>query len=188
LEIAIVLVVILVVLAFFVISMYNRLVTLRQRVKEAWADIDVQLKRRWDLIPNLVETVKGYAAHERSTFEAVTQARSQAIAAATSGSPEQRAQAENALGGALLNLRAVAEAYPQLQAVQEFKDLSENLTATEDKIAFARRFYNGNVRDYNTALMTFPTNLLGGMFGFQAEQYFELTDAAERAVPQVKFS
>ena len=187
-EIAIVLVVILVVLAFFVISMYNRLVTLRQRVKEAWADIDVQLKRRWDLIPNLVETVKGYAAHERSTFEAVTQARSQAIAAATSGSPEQRAQAENALGGALLNLRAVAEAYPQLQAVQEFKDLSENLTATEDKIAFARRFYNGNVRDYNTALMTFPTNLLGGMFGFQAEQYFELTDAAERAVPQVKFS
>ena len=187
-EVAIVLVVILVVLAFFVISMYNRLVTLRQRVKEAWADIDVQLKRRWDLIPNLVETVKGYAAHERSTFEAVTQARAQAIAAATSGSPEQRAQAENALGGALLNLRAVAEAYPQLQAVQEFKDLSENLTATEDKIAFARRFYNGNVRDYNTALMTFPTNLLGGMFGFQAEQYFELTDAAERAVPQVKFS
>ena len=187
-EVAIVLVVILVVLAFFLISMYNRLVTLRQRVKEAWADIDVQLKRRWDLIPNLVETVKGYAAHERSTFEAVTQARAQAIAAATGGSPEQRAQAENALGGALLNLRAVAEAYPELQAVQEFKDLSENLTATEDKIAFARRFYNGNVRDYNTALMTFPTNLLGGMFGFTPEQYFELTDAAERAVPQVKFS
>ena len=187
-EVAIVLVVILVVLAFFVISMYNRLVTLRQRVKEAWADIDVQLKRRWDLIPNLVETVKGYAAHERSTFEAVTQARAQAIAASTSGSPEQRAAAENALGGALLNLRAVAEAYPELQAIQEFKDLSENLTATEDKIAFARRFYNGNVRDYNTALMTFPTNLLGGMFGFTPEQYFELTDTAERAVPQVKFS
>ncbi len=187
-EIAIVLVGILVVLAFFVIAMYNRLVTLRQRVKEAWSDIDVQLKRRWDLIPNLVETVKGYAAHERQTFEAVTQARAQAMAAATTGSPEQRAAAENALGGALINLRAVAEAYPQLQAVQEFKDLSENLTATEDKIAFARRFYNGNVRDYNTALMTFPTNLLGGMFGFASDQYFELSDVAERAVPQVKFS
>ena len=187
-EAAIVLVVILVVLAVFVISMYNRLVTLRQRVKEAWADIDVQLKRRWDLIPNLVETVKGYAAHERQTFEAVTQARAAAMSAAQSSSPEQRAQAENALGAALINLRAIAEAYPQLQAIQEFKDLSENLTATEDKIAFARRFYNGNVRDYNTSLMTFPTNLLGGMFRFTPEQYFELTDAAERAVPQVKFS
>lgn len=187
-EVAIVLVVIVVVLAFFVISMYNRLVTLRQRVREAWADIDVQLKRRWDLIPNLVETVKGYAAHERATFEAVTQARSAAMAAAQTGSPEQRAQAESALGGALLNLRAVAEAYPQLQAIQEFKDLSENLTATEDKIAFARRFYNGNVRDYNTALMTFPTNVLGGAFGFQPEQYFELAEQAERNVPQVKFT
>ena len=187
-EVTIVLVVILVVLAFFVISMYNRLVTLRQRVKEAWADIDVQLKRRWDLIPNLVETVKGYAAHERQTFEAVTQARAAAMSAAQSGSPEQRAQAENALGAALINLRAIAEEYPQLQAIQEFKDLSENLTATEDKIAFARRFYNGNVRDYNTALMTFPMNVLVGMFGFTPEQYFELTDAAERAVPQVKFS
>lgn len=187
-ETTIILIAIIAVLAFFLISMYNRLVTLRQRVREAWADIDVQLKRRWDLIPNLVETVKGYAAHERSTFEAVTQARAQAIAAASSGTPEQRASAESALGGALLNLRAVAEAYPQLQAVQEFKDLSENLTATEDKIAFARRFYNGNVRDYNTALMTFPTNVLGGMFGFRPEQYFELTDATERAVPQVKFS
>lgn len=187
-EIAIVVVVVLVVLAFFLIAMYNRLVTLRQRVKEAWADIDVQLKRRWDLIPNLIETVKGYATHERQTFEAVTKARSDAMSAAQSGSTEQRAQAENALGGALLNLRAIAEAYPQLEAIQEFKDLSENLTATEDKIAFARRFYNGNVRDYNTALMTFPTNTLGGMFGFTPETYFELTDPTERAVPQVKFS
>src|SRR5687767_15936922 len=168
--------------------MYTRLVTLRQRVKEAWADIDVQLKRRWVLIPNLVETVKGYAAHERSTFEAVTQARAQATAAATGGSPEQRTQAENALGGALLNLRAVAEAYPELQAVQEFKDLSENLTATEDKIAFARRFYNGNVRDYNTAIQTVPTNIIAGMFGFTAEQYFELTDPSQREVPKVSFS
>ncbi|HET8569740.1 MAG TPA: LemA family protein [Candidatus Limnocylindria bacterium] len=187
-DIAIVLVVIVVVLALFLIATYNRLVTLRQRVREAWSDIDVQLKRRWDLIPNLVETVKGYAAHERQTFESVTQARAQAIQAAQSGTPEQRAAAENALGAALLNLRAVAEAYPQLQAVQEFKDLSENLTATEDKIAFARRFYNGNVRDYNTALMTFPTNLLGGMFGFTPEQYFEMADPSERATPQVKFT
>ena len=172
----------------FVVGLYNRLVTLRQRVREAWADIDVQLKRRWDLIPNLVETVKGYAAHERQTFEAVTKARSDAMAAAQTGSPEQRAQAENALGAALLNLRAVAEAYPQLQAIQEFKDLSENLTATEDKIAFARRFYNGNVRDYNTAIQTVPTNIIAGMFGFTPEQYFELTDPTQREVPKVSFS
>ena len=172
----------------FVVGMYNRLVTLRQRVREAWSDIDVQLKRRWDLIPNLVATVKGYAAHESQTFDRVTQARSAAMAAAQSGSPEQRAQAESALGAALINLRAVAEAYPQLQAIQEFKDLSENLTATEDKIAFARRFYNGNVRDYNTALQTFPTNILAGIFRFTPEQYFELADQADRAVPQVKFS
>ena len=172
----------------FVISLYNRLVTMRQRVREAWADIDVQLKRRWDLIPNLIETVKGYAAHERQTFEAVTQARSAAMTAAQSGSPEQRAQAETALGAALLNLRAVAEAYPQLQAVQEFKDLSENLRDTEDKIAFARRFYNGNVRDYNTAIQSVPTNILAGTFGFTAEQYFEMTDPAQREVPKVSFS
>jgi len=186
-EILIALVVIGLIVAF-VVGLYNRLVTLRQRVREAWADIDVQLKRRWDLIPNLVETVKGYAAHERGTFEAVTKARSDAMAAAQTGSPEQRAQAENALGAALLNLRAVAEAYPQLQAIQEFKDLSENLTATEDKIAFARRFYNGNVRDYNTAIQTVPTNIIAGMFGFKAEQYFELTDPTQREVPKVSFS
>ena len=186
-EILIVLVVIGLIVVF-VVGLYNRLVTLRQRVREAWADIDVQLKRRWDLIPNLIETVKGYAAHERQTFEAVTKARSDAMAAAQTGSPEQRAQAENALGAALLNLRAVAEAYPQLQAIQEFKDLSENLTATEDKIAFARRFYNGNVRDYNTAIQTVPTNIIAGMFVFTAEQYFELTDPTQREVPKVSFS
>jgi LemA protein len=186
-EILIVLVVIGLIVVF-VVGLYNRLVTLRQRVREAWADIDVQLKRRWDLIPNLIETVKGYAAHERQTFEAVTRARSDAMAAAQTGSPEQRAQAENALGAALLNLRAVAEAYPQLQAIQEFKDLSENLTATEDKIAFARRFYNGNVRDYNTAIQTVPTNIIAGMFHFTAEQYFELTDPTQREVPKVSFS
>ncbi len=187
-DISIVLIAIVVILALFLITTYNRLVTLRQRVKEAWSDIDIQLKRRHDLIPNLVETVKGYAAHESGTFQAVTQARANAVAAGASGSPQQMAQAENVLTGALRSLFAVAEAYPQLQAVQEFKDLSENLTATEDKIAFARRFYNGNVRDYNTALQTFPTNILAGMFGFKAEQYFELADQADREVPQVKFN
>jgi len=179
---------IIVIAGFFLVAMYNRLVTLRQRVREAWSDIDVQLKRRYDLIPNLVETVKGYAAHEKGVFEAVTQARANAISAGASGSPEQRAQAENILTGALRSVFAVAEAYPQLQASQNFRDLQENLTATEDKIAFARRFYNGNVRDYNTGLQTFPTNILAGMFGFTAEQYFELADAKEREAPKVSFS
>jgi len=187
-DISIVLIVIVVILVLFLITTYNRLVTLRQRVKEAWSDIDIQLKRRHDLIPNLVETVKGYAAHEAGTFQAVTQARANAVAAGATGSPQQMAQAENVLSGTLRSLFAVAEAYPQLQAVQEFKDLSENLTATEDKIAFARRFYNGNVRDYNTALQTFPTNTLAGMFGFKPEQYFELADQTDREVPQVKFN
>jgi LemA protein len=178
-------IVVLVVLSVGVL--YNRLVTLRQRVKEAWSDIDVQLKRRHDLIPNLVETVKGYAAHERGVFDEVTRARAAAISAG-SQAPDQRAQAEHVLSGALRSLFAVAEAYPQLQAVQEFKDLSENLTATEDKIQFARRFYNGQVRDYNTALQTFPTAMLAGAFGFQPTVYFELSDAAEREVPQVRFA
>jgi LemA protein len=174
--------------AVLLIATYNRLVTLRQRVKEAWSDIDVQLKRRYDLIPNLVETVKGYAAHERGVFENVTQARANAIAAGQTGGPEQRAAAENVLTGALRSVFAVAENYPQLQASQNFRDLQENLTATEDKISFARRFYNGNVRDYNTALQTFPTNMLAGMFGFAAEQYFELAEAAQREAPKVSFS
>jgi LemA protein len=174
--------------ALFLIATYNRLVTLRQRVREAWSDIDVQLKRRYDLIPNLVETVKGYAAHEKTVFENVTQARANAIAAGQTGGPEQRAAAENVLTGALRSVFAVAENYPQLQASQNFRDLQENLTATEDKIAFARRFYNGNVRDYNTALQTFPTNVLAGTFGFASEQYFELADAKEREAPKVSFS
>jgi len=185
-EILIVLVVIGLIVVF-VVGLYNRLVTLRQRVREAWADIDVQLKRRHDLIPNLIETVKGYAAHERGVFENVTKARAAAVSA-QSGTPQDRAVAENQLTAALRTVFAVAENYPQLQAVQEFKDLSENLTATEDKIAFARRFYNGNVRDYNTAIQTVPTNILAGMFGFTPEQYFELADAKEREVPKVSFS
>ena len=176
------------VLAILLVTTYNRLVTLRQRVREAWSDIDVQLKRRYDLIPNLVETVKGYAAHEKTVFENVTNARANAIAAGATGGPEQRAAAENMLSTALRSVFAVAEAYPQLLASQNFRDLQENLTATEDKIAFARRFYNGNVRDYNTSLQTFPTTLLAGLFGFASEQYFELAEAAQRETPKVSFS
>jgi len=185
--IIVILVVIVLAILFFVFA-FNAAVRLRNRVDSAWSQISVQLQRRHDLIPNLIETVKGYAAHERGTFDEVTKARADAVAAGATGQPQQMAQAENVLTGALRSLFAVAENYPQLQAVQEFKDLSENLTATEDKIAFARRFYNGNVRDYNTSLQTFPTNILSSTFGFKPEQYFELADQTDREVPQVKFS
>jgi LemA protein len=178
---------IVVILVLFLVLTYNRLITLRQRVKEAFSDIDVQLKRRHDLIPNLVETVKGYAAHERGVFDEVTQARAGAIAAGAQG-PQQRAAAEDMLTGALRSLFAVAEAYPQLQAVQEFKDLSENLRDTEDKIQFARRFYNSQVRDYNTALQTFPTVLLAGAMGFTSSEYFEVEAPSDREVPKVSFT
>ena len=178
---------IVVVVVLFLVLTYNRLITLRQRVKEAFSDIDVQLKRRHDLIPNLVETVKGYAAHERGVFDEVTQARAGAIAAGAQG-PQQRAAAEDMLTGALRSLFAVAEAYPQLQAVQEFKDLSENLRDTEDKIQFARRFYNSQVRDYNTALQTFPTVLLAGAMGFTSSEYFEVEAPSDREVPKVSFT
>ncbi len=182
----IVLAIVVIVVVFLALT-YNRLVTLRQRVKEAFSDIDVQLKRRHDLIPNLVETVKGYAAHERGVFDEVTQARAGAIAAGAQG-PQQRAAAEDMLTGALRSLFAVAEAYPQLQAVQEYKDLSENLRDTEDKIQFARRFYNGQVRDYNTALQTFPTVVLAGAMGFASSEYFEVEAPSDREVPKVSFT
>jgi LemA protein len=178
---------IVVIVVIFLALTYNRLVTLRQRVKEAFSDIDVQLKRRHDLIPNLIETVKGYAAHERGVFDEVTQARAGAIAAGAQG-PQQRAAAEDMLTGALRSLFAVAEAYPQLQAVQEFKDLSENLRDTEDKIQFSRRFYNAQVRDYNTALQTFPTVLLAGSLGFTPFEYFEVEAPTDREVPKVSFT
>ena len=178
---------IVVIVVLFLVLTYNRLVTLRQRVKEAFSDIEVQLKRRHDLIPNLVETVKGYAAHERGVFDEVTQARAGAIAAGAKG-PQQQAAAEDMLTGALRSLFAVAEAYPQLQAVQEFKDLSENLRDTEDKIQFSRRFYNAQVRDYNTALQTFPTVLLASSLGFTASEYFEVEAPTDREVPKVSFT
>jgi len=166
---------------------FNSLVRKRNRTQEAWSEIDVELKRRHDLIPNLVTTVKGYAAHEQGTFEAVTQARADAVTAGATGDPSKIAPAENALSGALRSLFAVAENYPQLRAVESFLQLQETLTATEDKIEFARRYYNTSARDYNIALQTFPRNLIAGPFRFRAVTFFAANDE-ERAVPQVSFS
>ena len=181
--VAVVVAILLVLLAVF----YNRFVALRQQVRAAYSDIDVQLKRRHDLIANLVETVKGYASHERSVFDEVTRARANAIAAGTEP-PAERATAENTLSSTVRSLFAVAEAYPQLQAVQEFKDLSSNLTATEDTLQYARRYYNAQVRDYNTALATFPGVVLAPLMGFGAYQFFELDAPADRELPQVKLT
>src|SRR4029079_3231137 len=153
--------------------MYNRLVTLRQRVREAWSDIDVQLKRRYDLIPNLVETVKGYATHEREAFENVTKARSMAMGAQTVG---EHAQAENMLSGALKSLFAISEAYPTLRASENFGKLQDELSDTENKIQAARRFYNSNVMVLNTKIESFPTNIIAGMFAFKQAEFFELGD------------
>jgi len=173
------------VLVLYAIVTYNKFVALSQRAKEAWADIDVQLKRRYDLIPNLVETVKGYASHERETFDAVTNARAEATKVhvdPTNITPEQiqaMAGAESALTGALGKLLAVAEAYPDLKASQNFSELQAELTDTENKIQAARRFYNTNVRDLAIALQSFPSNIIGNMFGFKEEEYFELEDNSE---------
>lgn len=175
------------VLLAFVVLAYNRLVRLRAQVKEAWADIEVQLKRRYDLIPNLVETVKGYAAHEEETLNRVIEARAKAMAAQTIS---EHREAENMLTGALKSLFALAEAYPQLRAVESFTKLQEELTDTEDKIQAARRFYNGNVRDYNIAIQQFPTNLLASAFGFTPEPFFDLEGEEEAAATKpvsVKF-
>lgn len=165
-------------------GMYNSLVQLRVRTESSWSDIDVQLKRRHDLIPNLVETVKGYAAHEKGTFENVAKFRSMAMQAA---GPADKAQAEGQLSTALKSLFAVAESYPQLQASQEFTELQNSLNSIEDNIQNARRYYNAVVRDYNTRVQSFPTNILAGMFGFQTKQFFELESAADRENVAVKF-
>ncbi len=166
------------------ISLYNSLVRLRVRVDEAWSDIETQLKRRHDLIPNLVETVKGYAAHERGVFEKVTEARSRAMAATT---PAQAAQAEGMLGLALRGLYAVAENYPELKANENFMSLQQSLAQTEDMISGARRSYNAAVRDLNTRIETVPASIIAGMFNFTPREFFEVEEAAERAVPQVRF-
>ncbi|MBI5231467.1 MAG: LemA family protein [Coriobacteriales bacterium] len=166
------------------IGIYNRLVTLRNRVDNAWSQIDVQLRRRYDLIPNLVETVKGYAAHESGVFERVTQARSAAINAQ---GVEAQGQAENMLTGALKSLFAVAEAYPDLKANESFLNLQAQLTDTEGKIAYARQFYNDSVMTLNTTIQTFPSNVVAGMFSFKERVYFEIEPAAAE-VPKVDFS
>lgn len=173
--------------AFWLAAIYNRLVSLRARAKEAWADIEVQLKRRYDLIPNLLETVKGYATHERGVFEKVTEARTRAMTAQTI---QEHGQAENMLTGALKSLFAVAENYPQLRASENFMQLQRDLTDTEDKIQAARRFYNGNVRDLSIALESFPVVLIARPFGFTKMTYFELEGAeaaAAKQPPVVKF-
>jgi LemA protein len=173
------------ILAVVLVSIYNRLVTLRQRIKNAWAQIEVQLKRRYDLIPNLVSTVKGYAAHEKETFERVVQARNAAISA--QGVQEQ-AGAENMLTGALRQLFALVENYPELKANTNFMQLQEELTNTEGKIAFSRQFYNDTVLKYNTAIQRFPAVMVAGMFGFHQEVYFNLDDEAEaRQAVKVEF-
>lgn len=174
------------VVVLWLVFSYNSFVRLVNRTKEAWADIDVQLKRRYDLIPNLVNAVKGYASHEQGTFEKITEARSQAMQA---GTVEEHAQAENVLTGALKSLFAVAESYPDLKANQNFLELQRELSDTENKIQAARRFYNGNVRDLNTAIESFPGNVIASTFKFAKRDFFEL-DAADEAAKnpvEVKF-
>jgi len=177
--------IVVVVLALIVVSMYNRLVQTRNRVDNAWAQIDVQLKRRYDLIPNLVETVKGYASHEREVFEHVAEARSAGVAAR---GPQQQAQAENMLTSALRQLFAVAEAYPDLKANQNFQQLQSELEDTEGKIASARQIYNDTVLMYNNAIQVFPAVIFAGMFGFQKREFFQVDEAASREAPRVSFT
>jgi LemA protein len=176
--------IIIVLLVVFVISMYNGLVSLKVQCDNAWSDIDVQLKRRYDLIPNLVETVKGYAAHEKGTLEGVVTARNQAM---TAEGPAAKAQAEGMLTAALRQVFALAEAYPQLRAVESFNQLQGTLNSIEDSIQNARRYYNAVVRDFNTKIAQFPSNLIANMFGFKPREFFEITAPAEREAPKVSF-
>ncbi len=171
-------------IVMWAIGLYNSLVGLRQQVKNAWSQIDVQLKRRYDLIPNLVETVKGYAAHEKGTFESVVQARNAAMAAT---GVQQQAQAENMLTGALRQLFALSESYPDLKANQNFLALQEELAGTENRIAFSRQHYNDITAQYNTRVQSFPANIIANTMGFKLEEFFEMEDAAQRQAPQVKF-
>jgi LemA protein len=177
---------IVVIVVVWLVFTYNGLVAARNRTQEAWSEIDVELKRRHDLIPNLVQTAQGYMGHERGTLEAVTNARAGAVAAGATGDPAKIGAAENMLSQSLRSLFAVSENYPDLKAIAAFTNLQEQLTATEDKIEFSRRFYNGNVRDYNIKLQTLPTSFIAGVLGFKAFGFFQ-ADEADRAVPQVNF-
>jgi len=181
----VILVVVVIVLALAVVAIYNRLVRLRNRVENAWAQVDVQLRRRYDLIPNLVETVKGYASHERATFEEVTRARTAAQQATTVA---QQAEAENVLTAAIGRLFAVAEAYPELRATENFQQLQAELANTEEKIRIARQVYNDSVLTYENARETVPTNIVAGMFSFEEKPYFEIEEPAVREAPRVSFS
>jgi LemA protein len=182
-----VVVAVVVIVALWFVFTYNNLVQRRNRTQEAWSEIDVELKRRHDLIPNLVNTVQGYMGHERGTLEAVTNARAAAVAAGATGDPSKIGPAENMLSQSLRSLFAVTENYPDLKAISAFTNLQETLTATEDKIEFSRRFYNGNVRDYNTALQTLPTSLIAGTLGFKPFAFFQ-ADASDREAPVVSFN
>jgi len=179
----IIVLIIIVILTILIVGIYNGLIKLKNRVDEAWSDIDVQLKRRHDLIPNLINTVKGYAAHEKEVFEKVTEARTAAMGAQT---PGQKEEAENMLSGTLKSLFAVAENYPDLKANQNFLELQRELTDTEDKIQAARRFYNGNVRDFNTKIQVFPTNIFAGMLNFTKRDFFA-AEEGDKEVVEVKF-
>jgi LemA protein len=180
----IVIVVVVVVLAGILVALYNRLVRLRNRCENAWAQVDVQLRRRYDLIPNLVEAVKGYAAHERGTFEEVTKART---AAQQAQGVQEQAQAENLLTQAIGRLFAVAEAYPELRATENFQQLQAQLSETEQKIAISRQVYNDAVLTYDNALETVPTNFVAGIFNFEPREYFEVEEPAAREAPRVEF-
>ena len=173
--------------ALWAIVTYNSFVSLRNDADEALSDIDVQLKRRHDLIPNLIETVKGYATHERELFQRITEARAKAMQTSVGSNPAAAAQAEGMLGGLLGNLMAVAEAYPDLKASTNFLELQRELAATEDKIAAARRYYNTTVRTFNTKLQQFPTNIIGNATGFTGREFFEIEEEGERAVPEFSF-
>jgi len=175
------------VLLIWLIAVYNALIVSKNRLSEAWSDIDVQLKRRYDLIPNLVETVKGYATHEQETLTKVIEARNQAIAAQKDGDQQAQQAAEDNLSGLLKNLFALSENYPDLKANQNFLELQRELTDTEDKIQAARRFYNTNVRDFNTKLQVFPTNFFAKKLGFMAADFFEIKEAAERDNVNISF-
>jgi LemA protein len=177
-----ILVIIVAVVVIAIVALYNGLIRLKNRVDEAWSDIDVQLKRRYDLIPNLVETVKGYSAHESQTLENVIKARNEAMAAEKSGDMEASLKAENALSSTLKSIFALSEAYPDLKANQNFLELQRELTDTEDKIQASRRFYNGNVRDFNTKLQVFPTNMIGKMLGFADRKFFEAAEGEKENI------
>ncbi|HPT08135.1 MAG TPA: LemA family protein [bacterium] len=178
---------VLLIIGIILISMYNGLIRLKNRVDEAWSDIDVQLKRRYDLIPNLVETVKGYATHERETLEKVIQARNEAMALQNSSDVNQKIQAENTLSSTLKSIFALSENYPDLKANQNFLELQKELSDTENKIQAARRFYNSNVKDFNTKVQVFPTNIIANKLGFSDKKFFEIEDVAQKENIEVKF-